>query len=78
MGVGGRDFAFFGEDHRIVWADRSKLMLHDLRRGETRELLSTASGGAKWPMLSPDGKTLYFLQESASSDIHLLVTEDPM
>ena len=77
LGVGGRNMAFCGEDHRIVWTDRSKLMLHDLRTGETRELLSTAPDGASGPMLSPDGKTLYFLQRSASSDIHLLVAEDP-
>jgi len=70
--------AFIGDDHHIVWADGSKLMLRDLRAGETRELLSAAPDGARGPMLSPDGETLYFLQQSASSDIHLLVAEDPM
>ena len=69
--------SFFGDGQRIVWGDGDKLMLHDLRTGETRELLSTAPDGARAPILSPDGKTLYFLQHSAASDIHLLVAEDP-
>lgn len=52
-------------------------MLYDLETGETRELLSAAPDDAAWPMLSPDGKTLYFLQQSASSDIYLLTAEGP-
>ena len=74
--TGGWGEAFFGDDHQFVWANGDTLMVHDLRTGETRELLSTAPDGARGPMLSPDGKTLYFLQQSASSDIHLLVAED--
>jgi len=69
--------AFLGADHRLVWTEGSEVIVHDLRTGETRELLSTAPDLAGWPMLAPDGETLYFLQQSASSDIHLIVAEDP-
>ena len=72
--VGAR--AFLGADHRLVWSEGSGVIAHDLRTGETRELLSTAPDLAKWPRLGPDGKTLYFVQRSASSDIHLLVAEE--
>ncbi len=75
--VGGQGQSFLGTDHRLVWTDGSQVIAHDLRTGETRELLSTAPDLAEWPMLGPDGKTLYFVQRSATSDIHLLVAEDP-
>ncbi len=76
--VGGQNqSSFLGTDHRLVWTEGSELIAHDLRSGETRELLSTAPDLARWPMLGPDGKTLYFVQQSTSSDIHLLVAEDP-
>lgn len=74
-GVGGE--SFLGVDHRFVWTAGSDVIVHDLRTGETRQLISAEPDLARWPKLSPDGKTLYFIQRSASSDIHLLVAEDP-
>jgi WD40 repeat protein len=52
------------------------LVLYDRASGEISALLSTAPDSLQGVRLAPDGRTIYFLRASVTSDIHLLEVAD--